>query len=76
MAKLDAKVNRTGIGILPEINVDQTLTNIPEGWGVEETKEGTVYTNEVNEERVGYLYRYLGFLSVVSGSNYFSAKAV
>ncbi|XP_052091878.1 rho GTPase-activating protein 12-like isoform X2 [Mytilus californianus] len=50
-AKLDAKVNRTGIGILPEINVDQTLTDIPEGWCVEETKEGTVYANEDTEER-------------------------
>lgn len=51
-AKLDAKVSRSGIGILPEINVDQTLTNIPEGWCVEETKEGTVYANEDSDERV------------------------
>ncbi|XP_063422294.1 rho GTPase-activating protein 12-like isoform X5 [Mytilus trossulus] len=50
-AKLDAKVSRSGIGILPEINVDQTLTNIPEGWCVEETKEGTVYANEDSDER-------------------------
>lgn len=50
-AKLDATVNRTGIGILPEINVDQTLTNIPDGWTLEETKEGTVYLSEDNDER-------------------------
>ena len=49
VAKLDTKF--TG-GILPEIKVGQSLTNIPEGWTVEETKEGTVYLNENNEDRV------------------------
>ena len=48
VAKLDTKF--TG-GILPEIKVGQSLTNIPEGWTVEETKEGTVYLNENNEDR-------------------------